>query len=785
MMVFLSRWIKRTFILLTLAAAVVSSVVTVTPVSAENQIVTNVDDSGLGSLRQAILDVSHNGTITFDSSLDGTPITLEAQLPPIEKAVTIIGNGASSTIIQASTCNPVEEETCTHYDRIFYIESNGDLTLEDMTVRHGRRSDAGGGVYNLGRLNVVNSIITANIAPSGGGIINIGEGVVDLDGASLSHNQAATAGGGIYTSSILRIKDSSFVMNDSKNGGGIWNYGSLEITNSDFTTNTATSGGGILNATLGTILVVGGTFSGNSASGGGGIVNNGNLEVTNSSFSENNVLNSGGGIVNGTNAAASISGSDFHKNSAGNGGGIANYGSLAVADCTLSENTALNLGGGIENGIGGTFDLIGSTLIANHADYRGGGMHNTGELLTVSQTSFTGNTAGEFGGGIFNEQNLVSITDSDISDNVAENRAGGVYNMGTITITGSTLSGNSSDTGGGIRNHGTMAIADSTISTNHAVYVGGGIYNYLSGTMTIEGCDISGNTSDNAVDDYGAGIANDGSLTVSESTIMANFAYTGGGIHNGAAAVMEITDSSISGNFAQTSGGGIKNFGAMEITDSTLSGNTAVEGGGIHNGNYGTLTIFRSTLAENIAESKGSGIYNAFTLNMTNSTLSGNKVLAGSGGGIYNTLFLNLTNCTLSGNDALYGNGGGVFNMSAGGNMNFYNTIIANSGGTDCYNAGYVGDNIHNLVVNNAAPPYQCGTPFLSTNPLLDLLTDNGGATLTHALVPESPAVDAGSADHCALTDQRGVERPQGAGCDIGAYELEQGSQIFLPLILR
>jgi hypothetical protein len=159
-------------------------------------------------------------------------------------------------------------------------------------------------------------------------------------------------------------------------------------------------------------------------------------------------------------------------------------------------------------------------------------------------------------------------------------------------------------------------------------------------------------------------------------------------------------------------------------------------------------------------------------MTISNSTFSGNWS-AGSdealGGGLSNVGTLQLLNSTLSGNWANDG-GGGLQNI---GTLHLSNTIIANSpAGGDCLNTGSIGTNLASLIEDGSC------TAALSGDPLLGPLQDNGGPTWTHALLEFSPALDTGDTAVCALPpvnglDQRGVTRPQGPGCDIGAFERE------------
>ena len=244
---------------------------------------------------------------------------------------------------------------------------------------------------------------------------------------------------------------------------------------------------------------------------------------------------------------------------------------------------------------------------------------------------------------------------------------------------------------------------------------------------------------------------------------------SGGGVFN--RGNLALTKSTISGNSGGISGGGILNVGILTVSNSKISGNGAPVGGGIYNGG-GTLTVTNSTIAGN-GGTAGGGIYNGGgTLTVTNSSISGNG--GPGGGGIRNDYGGTLTvrNSTISGNV------GGINN--SGGTLTVTNSILAGnmvSFGADCSGA------VIALGPNLIGDPTGCtiiGTPPIVADPLLGPLADNGGPTLTHALLPGSPAIDAGDDAICAAApvsgvDQRGVKRPQGAHCDLGAYERQVG----------
>ena len=244
-------------------------------------------------------------------------------------------------------------------------------------------------------------------------------------------------------------------------------------------------------------------------------------------------------------------------------------------------------------------------------------------------------------------------------------------------------------------------------------------------------------------------------------------------------------------------GGGIRSSGVLTITNAVLINNWGTIGGGISSRD-GELTITNSTISGNSAQDDGGGIRfhhdGDGALTITNSTISGNT--AGSpndnGGGIHSSGTVTIINTTITNNTASKGGGISIFS----GTVEIRNTIIAgnpHNGGADC--SGSFTSLGHNLIGDirdcnfTVATGDRVGTVDIAIDPKLGPLQDNRGRTFTHALLPNSPAVDAGnpaapgsSGNACEAADQRGVARPvdgNGDGtarCDIGAYELEPNS---------
>ncbi|MFP6762676.1 MAG: Calx-beta domain-containing protein, partial [Planctomycetaceae bacterium] len=278
-------------------------------------------------------------------------------------------------------------------------------------------------------------------------------------------------------------------------------------------------------------------------------------------------------------------------------------------------------------------------------------------------------------------------------------------------------------------------------------------------------------------------------LVVTDSTVRNNVArLQGGGIFS--QGDMIITGSTLSGNVSHVQGGGLFNESTVTIMDSTLDANIAEGiGGGIYNNGTPTgssrVTVTGSTLSNNEAGAKGGGLYNNDMVTLLNSTFSAN-VAGAAGGGIYNasdasTGSVSITNATLVENRT-DGAGGGVVN-EAGATVDVQNSIVAANtalgqdadlnGAFISLGTNFIGDSGSSSGFVNGQAGDQVGTTLSPFDPVLGSLADNGGSTLTHALLVGSPAIDSGNNSGGDPVDQRGGRRPTDNTADVGAFEIQ------------
>lgn len=280
-------------------------------------------------------------------------------------------------------------------------------------------------------------------------------------------------------------------------------------------------------------------------------------------------------------------------------------------------------------------------------------------------------------------------------------------------------------------------------------------------------------------------------VTIQQLTIANGYGFelAGGVLNNGALTLDQVT---VAGNTVTTSGQDYWKGGAgvysgansgLTIRNSTIRDNTVTggDGGGVYAFTGTQVTIDRSTISGNTSSNVGGGIRTLGDAQIVNSTISGNTASAWHGGAFFHTDgTMNIVNSTIANNTAPAGTAGGAFVGTFGDNsptLSLTNTIVAGNSGLQCQ-AERAGSGLvtlasggHNLSSDGSCQLTAAGDQA-STPAQLGPLADNGGPTRTHLLLSGSPAINAADSAVCPATDQRGVSRPQGSGCDVGSVEV-------------
>jgi predicted outer membrane repeat protein len=391
------------------------------------------------------------------------------------------------------------------------------------------------------------------------------------------------------------------------------------------------------------------------------------------------------------------------------------------------KNIALTRGGTDGPGAAvttrGEIRVTDSRVHENLSEEPGGGIMSQ-RRATIIRSVITGNLANDDGGGVYARRGGIQVYDSVVSSNLVDGSGGALGSTGDILVVRSHIDGNTTDGDGGAiytDEDGDVTVIDSTVNGSTADGPGGGIFT-LDGDVTVINSTINGNRAD----DRGGAISGEADVTIINSTIARNsaVAHVGGGIW--ARSDLYVANSTISNNYAEGQGGGILAAGTVGLVNSTVIDNTAPVAANVGAG--GVLKAFGSIIGPANVDFPGAQLPpTATNCQVTGAESFGhNLVTDGS--------------CGLSGASDLVGALPKLGKLAENGGI----------GETRLPDAG--------SPVIDGIPPQACGFP-----PFGDVLE---GEQHLEGLVEDRATMMA--------KDQRGIARPQGAGCDIGSVEVAE-----------
>lgn len=614
----------------------------------------------------------------------------------------------------------------------------GNAILSNVTFQN-NQANSGGGAYVVGTLQALDSnwLNNTGITFQGGGMVLHSDAAIT--GGRVQGN-AGLYGGGLFTDAGLVISGTQFISNTATStvagsGGAIYSSGPLVISNGLFEGNQSYTGGGaIVHSTgvLGEFLSITNTaFIHNTllnASAQGGALNiSSEATIIRSSLFEGNSAPGSGGAGGAIVAFKAITLTDttlISNTAGGQGGAIYHWGlsepgntnqiyPLVIADSTLAGNQAGNEGGGLyfrqgweaENML---IQLTNTTFEGNIAGLEGGGAYfgqpgtlsgvlflenqsltaeggglYTSDALTLTQTTFQGNTALGAGGAYVEGE--LTTTNTDWLDNTCTINEGGALEVyGDTTMTGGLVQGNACPQAGGIFSNGSLTIQSTHFISNTATDVSNGVGGavYAIGSLTLMETVFQGNRANTAagatyvdgsllaVDSawvandclgpgYNSGIVwVDGEASLTGGRMEANTCDFGSGVV--AWAGLTISGTHFISNTAPSSsgatGGAVIAFGPLEVTNALFQGNRAFSLGGalIHLSSSDPLTITYSEFIDNATLSEGGSGGALATLGPTtilSSTFQANTVLW-AGGAILANRAITLIETSLLSNTA-------------------------------------------------------------------------------------------------------------------------------------
>jgi len=687
----------------------------------------------------------------------------------------------------------------------------------------------GGGVGVLtGTLTVYSTTVRGNIAEqnanlgeaNGGGVMAArrsgGTSSVRIENARIEDNQSLNGrvsyGGGIALIRGVRVEMRNTII--ARNvlsaaelalgGGGAFGLSyephgyqppTAELDGVTFENNTATVSISSVDKQITPTVFGGGVFFGwnTTFTVTASTVQSNAIRYIGESITNTNGL--GGGLSTLNHTSGLISGTDVLSNTAEDFRFIGGAGMQTKGEQSRVINSRASGNYGIPspaNDWGGVFGG------GYYVDYHPSGVaHILGSRFERNVITRTSGNSFTSGGGL-GVDGRAFITHTHVQSNTATQGGGMGFGGGSeavarwVTVTHNLAQHHGFAEGGGVTGAGDVEIRDSLIAhnvvTSTYTAVGGGVSRY-AGNLRLINVTIRDNQAQSEwwTATGGGGAFGGGTTHLTHTSVLSNIARSAnqeghsGGLHNNAT-LLRVVTSTIAynravGNNDGSSGGGLGNTGNAEVIDSLVAynrvelsnGSVTGGGGGIVNGENGVLTVTHSSIVGNQAYNAAAiNTYSTYTATLTltpttrivNSTFSGNDTTSlGANVTLIGTAYLTHTTIASNTGDGLGYSG---VNINAYGVLIAYNRYNCTTWGGSALNAA------HSLSSDNSCPAGFTN----NTDPLLQPLALNGGATPNHALLPGSPALE-GVPTCGASEDQRGVSRPQGPQCDIGAFELE------------
>ncbi|MEM6503815.1 MAG: choice-of-anchor Q domain-containing protein, partial [Cyanobacteria bacterium P01_C01_bin.89] len=405
-------------------------------------IVTNGNDSGTGSLRDAIAQANTlpgADEIRFDgvNIIDLTTGSLN-----ITDTVTISGQNSHITVQRDSGATDF---------RIFNVTGGVTTTFDNLTIANGQTADSGAGINSDGAITLLNSNVTGNTSGDRGGGLYTRAAMITLTNSTVSNNSATDNGGGLYNRNSLVEITNSTVANNSSNryGGGVHTRGQIIVADSTVSNNSSRRNGAGIYSRSGNITVSDSTISDNSSNrhGGGLWARSRTITLERSTVSGNSSrISAGGTYASTTNITESI----ISNNTSGDlGGGVYTTGALRITDSTISGNSSANKGGGVY--FRNYAEILRSTISGNSSN-RGGGLYSRGGgTVSISNSTISGNAVSNHGGGLFargRNGGTITFFNATLTQNSAAGNGGGIFqNGGGLGLQNSIVAGNQDGTG--------------------------------------------------------------------------------------------------------------------------------------------------------------------------------------------------------------------------------------------------------------------------------------------------------------------------------------------------